>query len=101
MSEKKSYTVLRAMQGDREYARGDTRELTEADAAALVASGALVEKGKEPAEREPAVVHTFGNAPSAVNEGGYTTPTGEGVTPGRPAVTTDRKPGRAKDQAKA
>ena len=81
MADKKTYTVHRAMHGDgKDYARGDTREMTEADAATLLASGALSEKGKDPAERVPAVRHTFGSERSAVNEGGYTDASGDGST---------------------
>lgn len=48
MAEKKSYTVHRAMHGEgRDYARGDTRDLTPADAAPLLAIGALAEKGSD------------------------------------------------------
>jgi hypothetical protein len=60
MADKKTYTVNRAMLGDKDYARGDTRELTAAEAAPLLETGAISEKGKEPEEREPAVRHTFG-----------------------------------------
>jgi hypothetical protein len=88
MADKHTYTVNRAMHGDgKDYVRGDTRELTETDAAALVATGALSLKGKEPVEREPAVRHTFGTEPSAVNEGGYTTAIGEGVSVNRAPAT--------------
>lgn len=80
MADKKSYTVHRAMHGDgKDYVRGDTREMTEVEAAPLVKTGALALKGEAPAAREPGVRHTFGQAPSQVNEGGYTTATGEGV----------------------
>ena len=86
MADKHSYTVNRAMHGDgKDYARGDTRELTETDAAPLVTTGALSLKGKDPVEREPAVRHTFGQEPSAVNDAGYTTADGEGVTARRTA----------------
>lgn len=94
MADKHTYTVNRAMHGDgKDYARGDTRELTETDAATLIATGALSLKGKVPVEREPAVRHTFGQEPSAVNEGGYTTATGEGisVTPAKPAANKAAK----------
>lgn len=81
MAEKKSYTVHRAMHGEgRDYARGDTRDLTPADAAPLLAIGALAERGKGPAEREPAVRHTFGAEKAASAD--YTTATGEGVVDG-------------------
>lgn len=36
-----TFRVLRHMEGDKSFAPGDTRELSEADAARLVASGAL------------------------------------------------------------
>lgn len=81
MAEKKSYTVHRAMHGEgRDYARGDTRDLTPADAAPLLAIGALAEKGKEPTEREPAVRHTFGA--EKVKAAEYTTATDKGVIDG-------------------
>lgn len=84
MSEKKTYIVNRAMHGDgKDYARGDTRQLTETDAAALVQSGALTERGGKVADREPAVRHTFGSQPSKVNDDGFTLATGEGVTVAR------------------
>jgi hypothetical protein len=87
MSEKKTYIVNRAMHGDgKDYARGDTRQLTEADAALLVQSGALTEKGGKTAEREPTVRHTFGNEPSKVNDEGYTSATGESVSVRKPAA---------------
>ncbi|HEU0045085.1 hypothetical protein [Sphingomonas sp.] len=61
MSAKKSYTVHRAMHGDgRDWARGDTREMAEADAAPLVATGAVALKGEVPVKHGPAVRHTFG-----------------------------------------
>jgi hypothetical protein len=41
------FTVMREMHGDREYAAGDTREMTAADAVGLVRAGALEPKGKE------------------------------------------------------
>jgi len=90
MAEKHTYTVNRAMHGDgRDYDRGDTRHLTEADAASLVATGALSLKGEAPVERAPAVRHTFGREPSRVNDGGYTTAAGDGIvaprTPTQPA----------------
>lgn len=40
-----SYRVLRAMQGDRNYAEGDTRELTPAEAKHLVDLGVLKDLG--------------------------------------------------------
>ena len=87
MAEKQTYTVHRSMIGDgRDYNRGDTREMAPADAAEMIVSGALSEEGKGPLVREPSVRHTFGAEPSAVNDAGYTTPTGEGVVTDRPAV---------------
>lgn len=87
MAEKKTYTVHRSMHGEgRDYVRGDKRDLTEADAAALVKTGALSLEGEEPAVADPAVRHTFGSEPSAVNRAGYTTPTGDGVIAGVPPV---------------
>lgn len=98
MADKLTYTVHRAMHGDgKDYARGDTRELTEIDAAPLVATGALSLKGEDPVTREPAVRHTFGTEPSKVNDGGYTTATGEGISI-KPTATA--KPA-AKPAAKA
>lgn len=47
------YTVLRHMDGDRPYAAGETRELSEADAAHLVRLGVLApagQKADQPAE---------------------------------------------------
>ncbi len=87
MADKKTYTVHRSMHGEgRDYERGDTRELTEADAAVLVASGALSPKGEDPIVPEHGIEHTFGAKPSAVNDGGYTSPGGE------PIKTPTRKP---------
>ncbi|SFK44434.1 hypothetical protein SAMN03159338_4269 [Sphingomonas sp. NFR04] len=65
MSDKKiKYEVRRSMQcGAESFERGDTRELTEAEALPLLKSGALCLPGEEPAERELAVQHTFGAAP--------------------------------------
>ncbi len=69
MADKQDYTVNRAMQdGAVSYARGDTRQLNEVDAATLLASGAISEKGARPAEREPAVRHTFGAEKSTVGD---------------------------------
>lgn len=48
---KKTYTVLRQQLGDRDYARGDTRELTEAEATPLIAMGAIVEAKPKPAAK--------------------------------------------------
>lgn len=60
---KQKYTVHRAMHGEgRDYARGDTRELTEVEAAPLVATGALAKQGEVPLERGEPVQHTFGTA---------------------------------------
>lgn len=53
----KTYRVARAMTSNgKDFARGDKRELTEHDAAPLVASGALVEvkAAPKPAEKAPA-----------------------------------------------
>ena len=87
MADKITYTVNRAMHGDgRDYERGDTRQMTAADAAELVALGALSKQGDEPAVRAPAVRHTFGTEPSRIAERGYTTPTGDGVIVGTPAI---------------
>lgn len=86
MTDTKTFTVHRAMHGDgRDYARGDTRKMTELDAAPLVKSGALSPEGEDPAIREPAVQHTFGQRPSEVNERGYVAATGEGIQPPKPA----------------
>lgn len=80
MSSKQIYIVTRAMHGDgKDYARGDTRQLSETDAAPLVAAGALAKEGEEPTAREPAVRHTFGTEPSKVNDQGYTSASGEGI----------------------
>ncbi len=52
----KTYTVARAMTADgKDYARGDVRELTEGDAAHLLASGALTEAKSKPAAETKAV----------------------------------------------
>jgi hypothetical protein len=87
MTETKTFIVKRAMHGDgKDYARDDTREMTEIDAAPLLRSGALARPGEEPATRKPAVQHTFGTRPSVVNDGGYTTAIGDGIiTPDAPA----------------
>ena len=80
MADKKKYTVHRSMHGEgRDYERGDTRELTEADAAEMVRSGALSLEGEKPRVRGDAVDHTFGSRPSEVNDAGYTSASGEGV----------------------
>lgn len=91
----KTYTVHRSMHGDgRDYEPGDTRELTEADAASLVEMGALALEGEEPLTREPAVRHTFGTDPGTA-PADYTTATGEGVIVGQPAATqTDAAPAK-------
>lgn len=61
MADRQKYTVHRAMQGDdKAYERGDTRELSAADAAPLLASGAISLPGKEPVRRGAGVEHTFG-----------------------------------------
>lgn len=79
MTTKKTYTVHRAMHGDgRDYARGDTREMTESDAAPLVKTGALALEGEVPLERGEPVIHTFGTAPSEVET--YTSATGHPVS---------------------
>lgn len=65
MADKQKYTVNRSMQdGPTSYERGDTREMTAVDAAPLLATGALSRHGEKPAERQPAVQHTFGAASS-------------------------------------
>lgn len=90
MADKIKYTVNRSMQdGSNTYERGDTRELTEIDAATLLASGALSLPGKPAADRDPAVVHTFGTSP-AEDAVRYTTPTGDGVVAGVPAIEQAR-----------
>lgn len=49
----KKYDVLKAhTAGAVDYARGDTRELTEADAKALVDMGALAEAKEKPAAKK-------------------------------------------------
>lgn len=48
-----SYKVLRRLDGDKLYEPGDTREMMEADAAHLVALGAI-EPAKAKAEKTPA-----------------------------------------------
>lgn len=93
----KTYDVYRSMTGDKDYVRGDTREMDELDAAELIRSGALALPGEKPAVREPAVVHAFGSAPS---------PNAEIVLPPREQsvkVADQRKSAaaKAKDQAKA
>jgi hypothetical protein len=94
MTEKKTYTVHRAMHGGgKDYERGDTREMTELDAAAMVKAGALSLEGEEPVKRPvPAVEHTFGTRPSELNERGYTAATGEGILP--PKAPAKPKPAR-------
>jgi hypothetical protein len=95
MTTTRTYTVHRTMQdGSTEYLPGSTREMTPADAAELVDIGALSVKGEKPTEREPAVRHTFGSEPSAVNDGGYTI-----ADEGR-AITSDKaQPAAAKTTA--
>ncbi|WP_347091676.1 hypothetical protein [Sphingomonas parapaucimobilis] len=100
MAEKKTYTVHRSMHGDgKDYARGDTREMTETDAAPLVALGSLSLEGDEPTDRPAAVKHTFGQEPSKVNDGGYTTATGDGVVVPRTATPAKAKPVSGKPAA--
>lgn len=83
----KTYDVHRSMHGDgKDYEPGDTRELDEADARALVDMGALSLKGDAPFVRPDPVRHTFGAHPSEVNDGGYTTAAGEPVAINRPAA---------------
>lgn len=53
----KSYLVNRSMTGDRDYERGDTREMEEAEAADLIESGALSEPGVAPRVRPNGVTH--------------------------------------------
>lgn len=53
----KTYRVARAMTSNgKDFARGDKREMTEVDAAELVAGGALVEvkAAAKPADKAPA-----------------------------------------------
>jgi len=84
MADKIKYTVNRSMQdGAQSYERGDTREMTEVDAAPLLATGALSKPGAKDTEREPPVRHTFGTAPT--EDAGYTSATGETVRPDRKA----------------
>lgn len=54
---KRKYDVYRSMTGDKEYVRGDVREMEEADAVDLVASGALALEGEDPVNRDPLVRH--------------------------------------------
>lgn len=77
MAEKHTYIVHRTMMGDKEYQRGETRELTAAEAAPLIVSGALSKEGEEPQARDPAVQHTFGARKSEID--GYTSAAGESV----------------------
>ncbi len=61
----KTYTVHRSMVGTdgREYGRGDEREMTDVEAAELLANGAIAVKGEAPVSRKTsAVEHTFGKA---------------------------------------
>ncbi len=101
MAEKQTYDVHRAMHGDgKDYARGDTRQMTEVDAADLVARGALSLKGEPPVERQPGVVHTYGAEPSALNDDGFILAIGDGVVslPREPSVAvnrTTRRPAKA------
>lgn len=88
----KKFTVHRSMHGDgRDYERGDTRVMSEADAAPLVATGALAPEGEDPLVPAAAVEHTFGQRASEVNERGYTSPSGEGVAVPRSPVTARGK----------
>ncbi|WP_260928210.1 hypothetical protein [Novosphingobium sp. 9] len=92
MADKKTYTVHRSMHAaGKNYARGDTREMTEIDAAALVEAGALSLAGEDPKVRAATVNHTFGAATSAVNDGGYTTATGESVVVKKAAAKSAAK----------
>lgn len=81
-----SFVVQRAMQdGATEYLPGDTREMRTADAAELVAIGALTPVGVDPPAREPAVRHTFGSVASEVNARGFTSASGDAVVLTRPS----------------
>lgn len=72
------YVVHKDMHGDgRDWVRGDTRTMTEADAAPLVAVGALAKKGETPIERAAPVEHTFGTRPP--EDSVYIAVTGETV----------------------
>lgn len=63
MSDKIKYLVHRSMQsGSESFERGDTRELTEIEAAPLLESGAISLPGEKPATRTAGVQHTFGAA---------------------------------------
>ncbi len=94
MSDKHTYTVHRAMHGDgKDYARGDTREMTELEAAPLVATGALAKKGEVPFERGAAVAHTFG-AIKAQPGDTYTPAIGAGVAVSDSRVEGRRSPAR-------
>ena len=53
----KSYLVNRSMTGDRDYERGETREMEETEAADLIESGALSEPGVAPRVRPNGVTH--------------------------------------------
>ncbi len=60
MAQKKTYRVLRPMDGDRFYRPGETREMFPIDAAHLLRLGALVEvadgddgERRQPEEQEP------------------------------------------------
>lgn len=57
----KTYRVLRQMDGDRPYKPGETRQLSEADAAHLVRLGVLVEVK---AESEPSSMNKVELAPA-------------------------------------
>jgi hypothetical protein len=57
-----TYEVMREHLGDREYKRGDTRELAESDAAHLVASGVLKPRGGGKKRGETAVAEPVEDA---------------------------------------
>jgi hypothetical protein len=54
MADTKVYDVLVQHEGDRHYARGDTREALPADVKHLVDAGVLVERTDEPDEGDDA-----------------------------------------------
>lgn len=89
MADMKTYTVHRAMHGDgRDYERGDTRDMTEIDAAALVESGALSLEGENPAVRTSSVRHTFGKDEPTGHIAMTTATTDEKMAVTRPAKAT-------------
>lgn len=53
MSDTKTYKVLRALDGDKSYAIGDTRELSAADAKHLLDLGVIEEAGGAKQEAAP------------------------------------------------